>query len=55
MRGSFVQFVKLEGAKPVCSVAAAKAKHKEECELRLARIQNGKEPGYQNGHPKRRV
>lgn len=36
----------------VCqAVEQAKARHKEECELRLARIQNGKEPSHQNGRP----
>lgn len=36
------------------AVERAKARHAEECELRLARIMNGKEPGYENGHPKKR-
>jgi hypothetical protein len=56
MRGGYVQLLKEVGASRVSSVIEqAKAKHAEECELRLARIMNGKEKGYENGHPKRRA
>lgn len=34
------------------AVEAVNAKRKEDAELRLARIANGVEPAYQNGHPK---
>lgn len=34
------------------AVEEAKAKEKEAAELRLARIQNNKEPSHMNGHPK---
>lgn len=43
-------FVKSKGFKPTCAVDKAAARHKEDCELRLAKIQNGKHPDYQNGH-----
>lgn len=29
-------------------------KHREDCQLRLARIQNGADKNYKNGHPKDR-
>ena len=45
-------YVKSKGHKPTCAVDQAAALHKEQCELRLARIMNGAEPAYQNGHPK---
>lgn len=32
------------------AVESAAALHKEQCELRLARIANGAEPSYRNGH-----
>lgn len=58
MRGAYTQFIKSKGYAPSVTSSDATEKaaalHKEQCELRLARIQNGKEPGYENGHPKRR-
>jgi hypothetical protein len=54
MRGAFSQFVKSKGYAPSVTSAdateRAAALHKEQCELRLARIQNGKHPDYKNGH-----
>ncbi|HVI71341.1 MAG TPA: hypothetical protein VM656_07635, partial [Pyrinomonadaceae bacterium] len=50
MRGAYTQYVKSKGVRPEDVVEQAKARHKEQCELRLARIMNGKEPGYKNGH-----
>lgn len=35
---------------PTDSVELARVRHAEECELRLARIQNGAEPSHKNGH-----
>lgn len=52
MRGAYTQFIKSKGMKPSCAVDQATARHKEACELRLARIMNGKHPDYQNSHPK---
>lgn len=52
MRGAYTQYVKSKGFKPSCAVDQAAAKHKEACELRLARIMNNAEPAYKNGHPK---
>jgi hypothetical protein len=51
MRGAYFQYLKSKGQ---CScktdaVESAAARHKEEAELRLARIQNGVHPDYQNG------
>ena len=34
------------------TVLAARDKHREECQLRLARIMNNAEPSHKNGHPK---
>jgi hypothetical protein len=34
---------------PTDAVEKAKREHAEACELRLAKIQNGAEPEYQNG------
>jgi hypothetical protein len=34
---------------PTDTVELARVRHAEECELRLARIQNGAEPGHRNG------
>jgi len=34
---------------PTDAVELATARHKEACELRLARIQNGAEPSHKNG------
>ena len=52
MRGAYTQYVKSKGFKPSCAVDQATAKHKEACELRLARIMNNAEPSHKNGHPK---
>lgn len=52
MRGAYTQYVKSKGFKPSCAVDQAAAKHKEDCELRLAQIMNGTHPDYINGHPK---
>lgn len=59
MRGGYLQLMKQVGSgvpesRVAQAVERAKARHAEECELRLARIMNGKEPGYENGHPKKR-
>jgi len=59
MRGAYIQLIKQVGngvpeSRVSEAVERAKAMHKEKCELRLARIANGAEPGYQNGHPKKR-
>lgn len=54
MRGAYTQFVKSKGYAPSVDSSDATEKaaalHKEACELRLARIMNGKEPKYKNGH-----
>lgn len=60
MRGAYIQLLKQMGdgvpqSRVATAVEKAKALHKEACELRLARIMNGKEPGYENGHPKKRA
>lgn len=55
MRGAYHNYMKQKGTPPSLkseAVEEAAAQHAEECELRLARIQNGKHPEYQNGHPK---
>lgn len=49
MDGAFKCFVTKFGADVVEDFAR---KHREDCQLRLARITNGAEPAYQNGHPK---
>lgn len=36
------------GKQTTNAVEEAAARHKEKCELRLARIQNGKEPSHKN-------
>lgn len=46
MRGAYNQFIRQKGLQ---AVENAMAKLKEEAELRLARIQNGKEPSHVNG------
>lgn len=38
-----------KGSKFSKVVEDAKARHRDECQLRLARIANGKEPGYVRG------
>jgi len=52
MQGAYTQFIKSKGYKPSCAVDQAAAKHKEDCELRLALIMNNAHPDYKNGHPK---
>lgn len=48
MRGAYFQYCKEKGIPSgIDSVGAVKARHAEKCELRLARIANGKEPGYE--------
>jgi len=53
MRGAYFQFVKAKGAgleSRLCQATEqAQAVRREEAELRLARIQNGKEPSHRNG------
>lgn len=51
MKAAYHQYIRQKGHSPrlTGAVEDAAARHKEECELRLARIQNGKEPGYKNG------
>jgi hypothetical protein len=45
MRGHYLNHTATTDA-----VEIATALHKEQCELRLARIMNGAEPSHQNGH-----
>jgi hypothetical protein len=53
MRTAIHQYLKAKGiGRSTSAVEDALALHKEACELRLARIQNGKEPSHVNGHPK---
>jgi hypothetical protein len=53
MRGAYISYIKSKGLGRYSSaVEEVKAKHKEACELRLARIQNNAEPSHKNGHPK---
>lgn len=51
MRGAYHNYIKTHGYEPRATdtVEQAAALHKEACELRLARIMNGKEPSHQNG------
>lgn len=51
MQGAYFSYLKSKGHVPDATLAA-KELHKEACELRLARIMNGKEPSHQNGNPK---
>jgi hypothetical protein len=53
MRGAIYQYMKEKGlpSRTTEAVEAAKARHAEACECRLARIQNGKEPSHKNGTP----
>jgi hypothetical protein len=48
MRGAYTQYIKEKGD----AVEQAHALRKEKAKLRLARIQNNKEPSHKNGHPK---
>ena len=50
MRGGRTQQLVNTGSK-TDAVERAKAEHKENCELRLAKIQNGADPKYKNGTP----
>lgn len=53
MRGAYFQYLKQKGVtRSTDAVEQAKARRKEESELRLARIMNNAEPSHQNGHPK---
>lgn len=55
MRGAYTNYLAEKGESRYTDVVEKlKARAKEDAELRLARIFNGKEPGYQNGHPKDR-
>lgn len=53
MKGAYYQYIALKGEKPTSNlspaVEEAAALRKEAATLRLARIQNGKEPGYCKG------
>lgn len=52
MRGAYYQYIKTKGVAPSLksdAVEEAHAKRKEDAELRLAKIQNGKDPRYKNG------
>jgi hypothetical protein len=53
MNLAYTCYLKQKGTPPTMNaVEDACRKHKEDCQLRLARIQNGTHPDYQNGHPK---
>jgi len=53
MRGAYFQYLKQKGTSRLTdAVERAKARHKEDTELRLARIMNNAEPSHQDGHPK---
>jgi hypothetical protein len=49
MDGAFKSLIKRHGA---CVVEDFARKHREDCQLRLARITNNADPKYKNGHPK---
>lgn len=52
MRGGFLSYVKQNGiGRYTDAVEAIKREHAESCEQRLARIQNGSHPDFQNGTP----
>jgi len=51
MDGAFQALVSEKGVGVVNDLIR---QHREDCQLRLARIQNGKDPRYKNGHPKDR-
>jgi len=56
MRGGYFMLLKQLGSgvpesRVSEAVERAKRRHAEECELRLARIQNGAEKSHQNGRP----
>jgi hypothetical protein len=50
MDGAFKALVSEKGVGVVNDLLR---KHREDCTLRLARIANGVEKGYTNGHPKK--
>lgn len=53
MDQAFLAYTKFKGLRTETTVVDdAMRNHREECQLRLARIQNGKHPEYTNGHPK---
>lgn len=55
MRGAYTNFIAEKGESRYTDVVEKiKARAAEEAELRLARIFNGKEREYINGHPKDR-
>lgn len=45
-------FKSLKAGGKYCVVEDFARKHREDCQLRLARIQNGVHPDYKNGNPK---
>jgi hypothetical protein len=52
MRGAYFQYLRSKGEptlRTTGAVESARARDKEAAELRLARIQNGKEPSHKNG------
>lgn len=51
MRGSYYhwQNVAAGSSRKTDAVEQAREEHKEACELRLARIQNGADPAHKNG------
>jgi len=49
MDGAYKAFIKVHGPDVVEDFAR---KHREDCQLRLAKITNGKHPQYQNGKKK---
>lgn len=53
MRGAYTNFIAEKGESRLTDIVEQmKARAAEEAELRLARIFNGAEPDYINGHPK---
>ncbi len=51
MSGAFKALVSEKGVGVVNDLIR---KHREDCQLRLARIANGAHPDYKNGNPKRK-
>ena len=49
MDGAFKAFIKQNGT---CVVEDFARKHREDCQLRLAKIANGADPKYKNGYAK---
>lgn len=52
MQGAYTSFIKSKGIRAADAVEQARARHKEDCQLRLARIANNAHPEYRNGHAK---